>query len=123
MWTRMKTVGVVAVLGALLVCSEAVAAKVGYLNVGKAFEGYAKTKEQEKKLEVLTEEKQQEREKLVQAIKDMRSELELLSPEGLGAKEEAVEEKLQLGGIFLIYVKPPGCANIFNIGLDFGERQ
>ncbi len=77
---------------ASLVFSEA--PKVGYINLGKIFDEYEKTKEYDKTLEAKGSEKQKERDKLVNDIKHLKDELELLSEKGKEEKQNQIDSKV-----------------------------
>ncbi|MBN1586295.1 MAG: OmpH family outer membrane protein [Candidatus Omnitrophica bacterium] len=85
---------VVFVVGLGLASPGYAMAKIGYMNVGRAFENYQKTKDQEATLEALSKKKADERVGQVEMIRDMRSELELLSPDARRGKEQEIENGL-----------------------------
>lgn len=78
--------------GTGLVFSETL--KIGYVNLGKIFDEYDKTKEYDKTLEVKGTEKQKERDKLVSDIKRLKDELELLSDKGKEEKQSQIDSKV-----------------------------
>lgn len=69
--------------------------KIGYLDVARAFDAYQKSKAEEKVLEDLSAKKQTERDKIVNQVKKLREELELLSDRGKEEKQAQVDEQLQ----------------------------
>jgi outer membrane protein len=68
--------------------------KVGYVNLGKIFDEYEKTKEYDKVLESQGGQKQKERDKLVNEIKRLKDELELLSDKGKEEKQNQIDSKV-----------------------------
>jgi len=68
--------------------------KIGYVNLGKVFDEYEKTKEYDKTLEIKGSEKRKERDKLVNDIKRLRDELELLSDKGKEDKQTQIDSKV-----------------------------
>lgn len=68
--------------------------KIGYINLGKIFDEYEKTKEYDKTLEAKGTEKQKERDKLVNDIKRLKDELELLSEKGREEKQNQIDSKV-----------------------------
>ncbi len=71
------------------------AGKIGYVDLSRAFDEYQKTKDSDKSLEQKSEAKQNGRNKLVDEIKKMRDELELLSESAKPKKQEAIDEKIK----------------------------
>ncbi|MFA5388718.1 MAG: OmpH family outer membrane protein [Candidatus Omnitrophota bacterium] len=69
--------------------------KIGYIDLSRAFDEYQKTKDFDKELEGKGDMKQQEREKLVQDIRKMREELELLNKSAREKKETDIESKIK----------------------------
>ncbi len=74
--------------------------KIGYINVSKVFDEYKKTKDSDKVLEKETGTKQDRRDKMVNEIKRMRDELDLLSEKGRQQKKEEIEAKVRTLKIF-----------------------
>ncbi|MFH1665330.1 MAG: OmpH family outer membrane protein [Candidatus Omnitrophota bacterium] len=72
----------------------AVEAKIGYVDLRKAFYEYTKTKELEKSLNDLTEQKQAQRTEMAQNITKMRGEMELLSGDAKAKKQGEVDTLL-----------------------------
>ena len=73
--------------------------KIGLVDLGKVFREYEGTKASESELEKLSTAKQQEREKKVGEIRDMRDELALLNDDTRDQKRQTIEEHLrQLAG-------------------------
>ena len=69
--------------------------KIGLVNLGKVFKEYEGTKTSESELEKLSTAKQQEREKKVSEIRDMRDELALLNDNSRKEKRQSIEERLK----------------------------
>lgn len=75
--------------------SFAVEGKIGYVDLGKIFDEYQKTKEFDKNLESKGVAKQGERDKMVAEIKKLRDEAELLSAKAKEDKQAAIDEKIR----------------------------
>lgn len=69
--------------------------KIGYIDIPKVFDEYNKTKASDKLLEKASSQKQQERDKMVNDIKRMEDELELLSESAKKKKQDTIEEKIK----------------------------
>jgi Skp family chaperone for outer membrane proteins len=69
--------------------------KVGYVNLSLVFDSYNKTKSFDQSLQTEAEGKRVERESLVEAVKKLRDEMELLSPENRAAKQQSIDQKVQ----------------------------
>lgn len=69
--------------------------KLGYLDVGKVFDEYKKTKDQDSILEKDTKSRQADRDKLVSEITRLRDEMELLSEKGKQDKQVIIDEKVK----------------------------
>lgn len=69
--------------------------KIGYIDLSRSFDEYQKTKDFDKELEAKGDMKQQEREKLVQDIRKMREELELMNKPSREKKEADIESKIK----------------------------
>lgn len=68
--------------------------KIGYMDLGKVFDEYNKTKDLDKQLESKSTAKQGERDKLVAEIKKMKDDLDLAKEADKAKKTAAVQEKL-----------------------------
>ncbi|MFA5339074.1 MAG: OmpH family outer membrane protein [Candidatus Omnitrophota bacterium] len=68
--------------------------KIGYMDLGKVFDEYGKTKDLDKQLESKSSAKQGERDKLVAEIKKMKDDLDLAKEADKAKKTAAVQEKL-----------------------------
>ena len=69
--------------------------KIGYIDLSRSFDEYQKTKDFDKDLESKGDMKQGEREKLVQEIRKMREELELMNKNAREKKEADIEAKIK----------------------------
>lgn len=69
--------------------------KIGYIDLSRSFDEYQKTKDLDKELEAKGDMKQQEREKVVQEIRKMREELELMNKNAREKKEVDIEAKIK----------------------------
>ena len=68
--------------------------KIVYMDLGKVFDEYNKTKDLDKQLESKSGAKQGERDKLVAEIKKMKDDLDLAKEADKAKKQSAVQEKL-----------------------------
>ena len=69
--------------------------KMGYVNLGKTFDEYGKTKEADAALEKKSNEKEKERQKMVDEISKLKDELELMNEKGKKDKQAVIDEKLK----------------------------
>ena len=91
----------IGVAGALIAGSAAFATpaafaaelKIGYVNIGKLFDGYERTKQNDAVLEKQGKGKQAELEARVNDLKKMRQNLELLNDSAREAKAREIEER------------------------------
>ena len=67
--------------------------KIGYVNLGKVFDGYVKTKNSDTVLEKKGKQKETELEGRLNELKKMRETLELLNPDARETKAKELEEK------------------------------
>ena len=90
-------VGVFSVLGVSISPAQAAAAadKVGYVDLARVFDEYVKTKEFDKSLESKGAQKQAERDRLVNEVKKLRDEAELLSAKAKDDKQVQIDEKIK----------------------------
>ncbi len=94
--TRILVGCLVALLvGVAHVPSAAAEAKIAFVDLGRAFDDYEKTKQLDHQLEEQSSAKQAERESLVTEIRKMKDELELLSEKGREDRQTAIGEKIQ----------------------------
>lgn len=75
--------------------ARAAEGKIVYMDLGKVFDEYNKTKDLDKQLEAKSSAKQVERDKLVAEIKKIKDELDLAADKDKAKKQAAVEEKLK----------------------------
>ena len=92
--TRIFIIGVFLFLAAGNVIAES-QGKIGYIDLSKAFDEYQKTKDFDKELEGKGDMKQKDREKVVQEIRKMREELELMNKNAREKKEADIEAKIK----------------------------
>lgn len=71
------------------------AKKIAYIDIGKLFDNYDKTKDQEKLLQQNGNQKQEARDKLVADIKKLKDEMELLSDKGKEQRQAQVDDKIK----------------------------
>ena len=69
--------------------------RYAYVDVAKIFDGYQKTKDQDKTLQDVGKTKEQGRDALVQDIRKMKDELALLSEDAKGKKQESLDVKVR----------------------------
>ena len=69
--------------------------KIGYINLGKTFDEYEKTKQSDKSLEKKGDKKEKARQKLVDEIKELKEEMVLLSDKGKEEKQTIIDEKIR----------------------------
>lgn len=96
----MKKKFVILLLGAFafgLIATEVLAKelKVGYVDMQKIFNEYKKTKEAESDLESKGKVKTEEREKMVEDIRRLKDEIELLSDKNKEKKQNEIDGKIQ----------------------------
>lgn len=89
--------GVVLGLGflALSQAVHAAADKIGYVDLARVFDDYLKTKDFDKSLESKGAAKQAERDKMVNEVKKLRDEAELLSAKAKDDKQVQIDEKIK----------------------------
>ena len=69
--------------------------KMAYVDVAKVFDEYQKTKDNDRTLQDAGKKKEQERDALVNAIRQMKDELVLLNEESKAKKQEELEAKVR----------------------------
>jgi len=69
--------------------------KIGYIDLSRSFDEYQKTKDFDKELEAKGDMKQKDRENVVQEIRKMREELELMNKNAREKKEADIEAKIK----------------------------
>ena len=70
--------------------------KIGYVDMATIFDEYLKTKAFDKSLEAKGVQKQAEREKMVNEVKKLKDEAELLSASARDEKQGVIDEKIKL---------------------------
>lgn len=86
---------VIVMLGLAKLGSAQEVNKIGFVDLGKVFDEYQKTKDADQTLESETGTKQAEREKMVKEIRKVKDELELMSKEAREKKQEEMDEKIK----------------------------
>lgn len=71
-------------------------ATIGYVDLGRAFDGYEKTKQLDRQLEEKSNAKSAEREHMVGEIRKMKDELELMSEKGREDRQATIDDKIRL---------------------------
>lgn len=98
-WCLASVIALSLSVGAPLPVRQAGAAaaesKIAFVDLGRAFDDYEKTKRLDRQLEEQSNAKQAERERLVTEIRGMKEELELLSEKGREDRQAAIDEKIQ----------------------------
>ena len=77
------------------VCQQKNTDKLGYIDLLKVFDGYSKTKEFEENLGRKEKEKSGERRKIVDEIRRLKDELELLTDKVKRDKQNLIDEKIK----------------------------
>ena len=70
--------------------------KIGYVDLAKVFEEYAKTKDAEKSLEEKGKAKEADRKKMVDEIRKLKDEQALLSEKAKAEKQGAIDDKVKV---------------------------
>ena len=92
--TQMTRTGLLVTCSLLLATSVAAQEmKIGYVNLGKVFDGYERTKASEAALEQRGKQKEAEFEGRMNELKKLRASLELLNADARDAKTREIEEK------------------------------
>ena len=88
-WTLLLTAG--------LISAPAFAAgeKIGYVDLARIFDEYQKTKDFDKTLEGKGQAKQSDRDKMVNEVKKLRDEAELLSAKAKDDKQAVIDERIK----------------------------
>lgn len=73
----------------------ATAVKIGYADVAVIFDGYDKTKEEDAELGAKSQSKQAQRDKMVNSVRNMRNELELLSEKQKEKKQSQIDDEIR----------------------------
>jgi outer membrane protein len=69
--------------------------KIGYIDIASVFDGYDKTKEEDAKLGARSQDKQAQRDKMVESIRNMKNELELLSEKQKEKKQSQIDDQIR----------------------------
>lgn len=69
--------------------------KLAYVDIAKIFDSYQKTKDKDKVLQDAGKKKEDERQGLVESVRQMKDEMALLTDEAKAKKEEAMEVKVR----------------------------
>ncbi|MFH1644954.1 MAG: OmpH family outer membrane protein [Candidatus Omnitrophota bacterium] len=69
--------------------------KIAYVDMAKIFDSYTKTAEQDEELSKKSEVKQQERDKMVERIRNMKEELDLLNVSQRELKQEQIDREIR----------------------------
>ena len=75
--------------------AQAAEVKIGYLDVAAVFDSYEKTKEKDAELNETSQQKKKQHDKIVENIKDMKNELELLSDSEKQKKQELIDSEVR----------------------------
>jgi len=75
--------------------SAGIMSKIGYIDVAKVFDEYQKTKDLDKILEDKQNKKQAERDRMVEEIRKLKDELELLSEKVKQDKQDLIDDKIK----------------------------
>ena len=88
------TLVVVFCLGSIAPYAYAAELKIGYVDLAYVFDNYSKTKEQDKVLEEKSKQKREERQRLVNQIRKMKDEIDILSDKAKEKKQTQIDEKI-----------------------------
>ncbi|MFA5069032.1 MAG: OmpH family outer membrane protein [Candidatus Omnitrophota bacterium] len=69
--------------------------KIGYIDVAAVFDGYDKTKEEDAKLGTKSQGKQAQRDKMVENIRNMKNEIELLNEKQKEKKQAQIDDEIR----------------------------
>ncbi|HXV27818.1 MAG TPA: OmpH family outer membrane protein [bacterium] len=92
---KLMSLFVLAVFFFSAVPAFAVDGKFASVNVGKVLNGYAKTKDNERILQEAGKKKEQERDGLVQSVRQLKDELTLVSDDARAKKQQALDAKVR----------------------------
>ncbi len=84
-----------AAMGSPKAAFAAVSDKIGYVDLSRVFDEYLKTKEFDKNLEAKGAQKQVDRDKMVNEVKKLRDESELLSAKAKEEKQAVIDDKIK----------------------------
>ncbi|MBI5144406.1 MAG: OmpH family outer membrane protein [Candidatus Omnitrophica bacterium] len=97
---RLALIGVVIFISAVFVAAVqgnlyAKEYKIGYVDLAKVFDEYAKTKESEKALEEKGKTKEAERKKITDEVRKLKDEQALLSEKAKAEKQKVIDDKIK----------------------------
>lgn len=93
---KKSMIGMLVVASALMSAPAfAAGEKIGYVDLARIFDEYQKTKDFDKTLEGKGQAKQAERDKMVNEVKKLRDEAELLSAKAKDDKQVLIDEKIK----------------------------
>ena len=69
--------------------------RIGFINLSQVFDSFEKTKKSDSDLQSEAESKRAQRETMVNAVKKLRDEIELLAPEAREEKQKQMDQKVQ----------------------------
>lgn len=84
-----------AFLSLFMLTQKAFAEKIAFVDVGKVFDGYGKTKENDEALTTEGKKKQTERDAMVSEVRRLKDEQALLSDKAKEEKQGAIDEKIR----------------------------
>lgn len=90
-----RYLGILSVIFILGTASNALAEKFAYVDVGRIFDGYEKTKSQDGVLSAAGESRQAERDQKVQEVRRLKDELALLGEENRAEKQSMIDDKIK----------------------------
>lgn len=70
-------------------------AKIGFVNISQVFDSYEKTKQFDADLQKESESKRVQRDTMVNAVKKLRDEIELMAPDAREEKQRQMDQKVQ----------------------------
>ncbi len=93
---RLRGFGIFVFAGFMMLAGQvAYAEKYAFLDVAKTFDEYQKTKDNDAKLQEVGKEKEDARNKIVEEIRRMKDELELLNDAAKTEKQESINTKVR----------------------------
>ncbi|MBP9733126.1 MAG: OmpH family outer membrane protein [Candidatus Omnitrophica bacterium] len=95
MKSQLRVLGLMLAVVVLMGGTAFAEAKIGFINVSQVFDSYDKTKQFDADLQKESEEKRVQREALVNVIKKLRDEVELMAPEAREEKQRQMDQKVQ----------------------------
>lgn len=95
MKSQLRVLGLILAAVVLMGGNAFAEAKIGFINVSQVFDSYDKTKQFDADLQKESEEKRVQRDALVNVIKKLRDEVELMAPEAREEKQRQMDQKVQ----------------------------